>query len=139
MFDARDFTPSVCKPACSCALPSAHHAVSHGGMSAHSGRQLWCHFSLIRGLFSDLLPGQAQKEVTSSKVCLSGGDMWMCWHEAPLPAFYTTTAHLSLPDEQLCLFSFLSFSSLIPQDALLCQRKQAHCLVPIRSSMLKHQ
>lgn len=115
MSDVLDFMPLVCKPACSCARPSAHHAVSHGGMSAHSGRRLWCHFSLIRGLFSDLLPGQAQKEVTSSKVCLSGGDMWMCWHEAPLPAFYTTTAQLPCQTSNCACFLSSRFLLLFPK------------------------
>lgn len=124
--------PLVCKPACSCTPSAHHHAVSHGGMHAHSGRQLWCQFSLIRGLFSDLLPGQAGKEVTSSKVCLSGDDTWMCWRPAPLPALYHHGPP-PLPEQQLCLFSLLSFSSLLPVDALLCQRKHAHCLVLIHS------
>lgn len=71
--------PSMCNAARSCT-----RAVNHEGMRARGGRRLWCQLSLIRGLFSDLMPGQAWKEVTFSKVCLKGDDMWMCWHRAPL-------------------------------------------------------
>lgn len=100
-------------------------------------------FSLIMGLFSDLLPGQAWKEVTFPKMCLNGDDMYMCWHKAPLPAFY----HHSPPPCQkrnCACFLFSRFLLLFPnmqtsarESTLIvcsnaCSNLQLHAETPIK-------
>lgn len=125
---------------CASQHASAHGAVSQGRMYARSGRQLWCQFSLIRGLFSDLLPGQARKEVTFSKVCLNGDDMWMCWHEAPLPASHQHHH----PARRAIVLVFLSFVFFSPSPRCSSLPEKTGSLfvltlVPIRSFIPKHQ
>lgn len=51
----------------------------------------------------DLLPGQAWKEVTFSKVCLNRNDMWMCWHEQH-SQLRTTTSHSSARKAVVAVF-----------------------------------
>lgn len=76
----------------------------------HSGRQLWCQLSLIRGLFSDLMPGQAWKEVTFSKVCLKE----MTCGCSGMELHSTTTTHRCQKSNCAC-FLFSWFLLLFPK------------------------
>lgn len=129
-----EYMPSMCHPAYSCTPCS-----ESGRHVCNSGRQLWCQFSLIRGLFSDLMPGQAWKEVTFSKVCLKGDDMWMCWHGAPLHHHHN---HHSARRAIVLVFFSLGFSSYSPRCSTLPEKIQSLfvlMLVPIRGFSLKYQ